>query len=104
MDWAAVDVTLRLAVCTTVVLLGIGLPLAYWLAISTWRGKFLVEAVVAMPLVLPPTVLGFYLLMALGPRGILGPTYEAVLGSPLPFSFTGILVGSLLYNLPFAVR
>ena len=104
MDWVAVEVTLRLAVCTMGLLLLIGLPLAYWLALSTFRGKFLVEAVVALPLVLPPTVLGFYLLVALGPRGVLGPAFEVVAGSPLPFSFAGILVGSVVYNLPFAVR
>src|SRR5262245_26713384 len=104
MDWAAVGVTLRLATCTTAVLLTLGLPLAYWLAVTRWRGKFLVEAVVALPLVLPPTVLGFYLLFVLGPRGALGPAFEAVTGSTLPFTFTGILIGSVLYNLPFAVR
>ncbi len=104
MDWAAVAVTLRLAMATTAVLLVLGLPLAYWLAVTRWRGKFLVEAVVALPLVLPPTVLGFYLLLVLGPNGPLGPAFEAVTGSRLPFTFAGILVGSVLFNVPFAVR
>jgi molybdate transport system permease protein len=104
MDWAAVGVTLRLAACTTGILLVLGLPLAYWLAVSAWRGKFLVEAVVALPLVLPPTVLGFYLLVALGPRGVLGPAFEALTGTTLTFTFTGILIGSVVFNLPFAVR
>jgi molybdate transport system permease protein len=104
MDWTAIDLTLRLAALTTVVLILIGLPLGYWLARSTWRWKFLVEAVVALPLVLPPTVLGFYLLMAIGPRSPVGQLYEAVTGQLLPFSFQGLLLASVLYSLPFAVR
>jgi molybdate transport system permease protein len=104
MDWTAIDLTLRLAALTTVVLVFIGLPLGYWLARSTWRWKFLVEAVVALPLVLPPTVLGFYLLMAIGPRSPVGQLYEAVTGQLLPFSFQGLLLASVLYSLPFAVR
>src|SRR5215470_5738175 len=104
MDWAAVGVSLRLATCTTLILCGLGLPLAYWLATSRWRWKFFVEAVVALPLVLPPTVLGFYLLVALGPRSPLGQGYGALTGSTLPFSFPGLLLASVLYSLPFAVR
>jgi molybdate transport system permease protein len=104
MDWGAIALSLRLATCTTLVLCVLGLPLAYWLATSRWRGKFLLEAVVALPLVLPPTVLGFYLLLALGPRSPLGRGYEALTGSTLPFSFPGLLVASVLYSLPFAVR
>src|SRR5271165_2594630 len=104
MDWTAIGLSLRLAACTTLILLVLGLPLAYWLAVTRWRGKFLVEAVVALPLVLPATVLGFYLLLALGPHGPLGPAFAAVTGSRLPFTFAGILVGSVFYNLPFAVR
>jgi molybdate transport system permease protein len=104
MDWTTVSLTAQLALGTTGVLLVLGLPLAYWLATTHWRGKFLIEAVVALPLVLPPTVLGFFVLMALGPHSPLGQSYEALTGSRLPFSFTGILVGSVLYNLPFAVR
>jgi len=101
---SAVWVTLRLAVATTAILLLLGLPLAYWLTTTRWRGKFLVEAVVALPIILPPTVLGFYLLMALGPRSPIGGLIQSVTGSSLPFSFGGILVGSVIFNLPFAVR
>src|SRR5262245_1823559 len=104
MDWGAIALSLRLASCTTLTLCALGLPLAYWLATSRWRGKFLVEAVVALPLVLPPTVLGFYLLLALGPRSPLGQGYQALAGSTLPFSFPGLLIASVLYSLPFAVR
>jgi molybdate transport system permease protein len=104
MDWPAVWLSLRLATCTTLLLCALGLPLAWWLATSRWRWKFLVEAVVALPLVLPPTVLGFYLLLALGPSSPLGSAYEAVAGRLLPFSFPGLLLASVLYSLPFAVR
>jgi len=104
MDWTAIWLTLRLASLTTVILFVLGLPLAYWLATSTWRGKFLVEAIVALPLVLPPTVLGFYLLMAMGPRSPLGQLYESFSGRLLPFSFQGLLLASVVYSLPFAVR
>jgi molybdate transport system permease protein len=104
MDWTALGLTVKLAVCTTGLLFLLGLPLAYWLATTQWRGKFLIEAVVALPLVLPPTVLGFYLLLALGPHSPLGQGYETLTGGALLFTFPGILVGSVLYNLPFAVR
>jgi molybdate transport system permease protein len=103
-DWTAFWVTARLAFWTTAVLVVVGVPLAYWLATTRWRGKFLVEAVVALPLVLPPTVLGFYVLAATGPNGVIGQGYEALTGGRLPFTFAGILVGSVLFNLPFAVR
>ncbi len=104
MDSAVVWLTLQLAVATTGILFVFGLPLAYWLATTRWRGKFFIEAVVALPLVLPPTVLGFYLLVALGPHSPIGHTYERATGRLLPFSFPGILLGSVLCNLPFAVR
>ncbi|MCY2930770.1 MAG: molybdate ABC transporter permease subunit [Planctomycetota bacterium] len=104
MDWTALWLTLRLALCTTAILLVLGLPLAHWLANSRWRFKFLVESVVAMPLILPPTVLGFYLLVALGPHSPVGRFWEGLTGSPLPFTFAGILVGSIVCNLPFAVQ
>jgi molybdate transport system permease protein len=97
-------VTARLALWTTAILLAVGLPLGYWLGTSRWRGKAVVEAVVALPLVLPPTVLGFYVLTATGPNGVIGRGYEAATGGRLPFTFAGILVGSILFNLPFAVR
>jgi molybdate transport system permease protein len=102
-DWLAVWVTAKLAAWTTGVLFVLGLPLAYWLATTRGRGKVFVEAAVAMPLVLPPTVLGFYVLMATGPYSVLGRGYETLTGGRLPFSFAGILVGSVLFNLPFAV-
>ena len=104
MDWQAIFLSLRLAVSTTAILLVIGLPIAYWLAFSPRRWKFLVEAVVALPLVLPPTVLGFYLLLAMGPRSPLGTFYATVTGGMLPFSFQGLLIASVLYSLPFTVQ
>jgi molybdate transport system permease protein len=103
-DTTAIWLTLRLALCTTAILFLVGLPLAYWLATTRWRGRFVVEAVVALPLILPPTVLGFYILLATGPNSPLGRLYASVTGGLLPFSFAGILLGSILYNLPFAVR
>jgi molybdate transport system permease protein len=104
MDAAALLLSAQLAGLTTANLLVLGLPLAWWLVTSRWRLKFLVEAVVALPLVLPPTVLGFYLLTGLGPRSPLGRAFEAVAGHPFPFSFSGLLVASILYSLPFAVQ
>ena len=104
MDWEAIGLSLRLAICATLLLCVAGLPLAWWLAWSRWRWKFLVEAAVALPLLLPPTVLGFYLLLALGPRSPLGRAYASLFGTTLPFTFPGLLVASVLYSLPFAVR
>ena len=104
MDWQAIRLSLKLAALTTLSLMALGLPMAHWLAFSKARWKFLVEAVVALPLVLPPTVLGFYLLVAMGPRSPLGWLYEAVCRRALPFSFQGLLLASVLYSLPFAVQ
>lgn len=104
MDWTAIGLTAKLAICTTLVLGVSGLPLAYWLATTRWKGKFLVEAVVTLPLVLPPTVLGFYLLLILGPHSPVGQVCDSVTGGSLLFSFPGILIGSVFFNLPFAVR
>lgn len=104
MAWEAAWVTLRLAFWTTVLLVVMGLPLAYGLTRCRHRAKVLIEAVVALPIVLPPTVVGFYLLMALGPRGGLGGWWHGATGTPIPFTFTGILIGSVVFNLPFAVR
>ncbi len=104
MDFAAVWLTFKLALCTTAILFVLGLPLAYWLARTRWPGRFLIESVVALPLILPPTVLGFYLLMATGPQTWFGQFYQQTTGSLLPFTFPGILLGSVIYNLPFAVR
>ncbi|MFQ5993025.1 MAG: molybdate ABC transporter permease subunit [Nitrospiraceae bacterium] len=104
MNWTAIGLTLQLATLTALVLILIGLPLAYWLSFSRWRGKFLVESVVALPLVLPPTVLGFYVLVAIQPQSLLGSLYVSLVGHPLPFTFEGLLVASVLYSLPFAVQ
>lgn len=104
MDLAALRLSLMLATFTTVALVALGLPLALGLAAWRWRGKFLVEAVVALPLVLPPTVLGFYLLTLLGPRSPLGQAWEWLTGRRFAFSFGGLLVASILYSLPFAVQ
>jgi molybdate transport system permease protein len=103
-DWTAVSLTFRLAASTTAILLALGVPLAYWLATTRWRGRFLIEALVSLPIVLPPTVLGFYILTAAGPQSPLGRVWESLTGRMLPFTFEGILLGSVLYNLPFAVR
>jgi len=94
----------RLAFLVTAVLLVCATPLAYWLAFSKWRAKFLVEAVVALPLVLPPTVLGFYLLVAMGPRGPVGKLWLILYGHTLAFTFAGLVVASVLYSLPFCVQ
>ena len=104
MDFEALGLTLRLAVGTTAILLVAALPLAWWIASGHGVGRALVQAVVALPLVLPPTVLGFYLLITMGPLTAPGRLLIKVLGHPLAFSFTGLLVGSVLYSLPFAVQ
>ena len=103
-DWQAISLTLQLALVTTVVLLVLATPLAWWLAFTEKRWRSWVQALVAMPLVLPPTVLGFYLLIALGPHGFIGQTLEALGGRHLAFTFTGIVIGSVIYSLPFAVQ
>jgi molybdate transport system permease protein len=97
-------VTLRLAGTATLILLVLGTPLAWWLARSRWKLKFVLEAVIALPLVLPPTVLGFYLLVALGPRGPVGQLMEALGSRSLAFTFTGLVIGSVFYSLPFVVQ
>lgn len=104
MDWQALGVTLRLAIATTAILFVVGVPWAWWLATTRWRGRFLMEALIALPMVLPPTVVGFYLLLLLGPRGPLGSWLVALTGEQLPFTFTGILIGSIIGNIPFAIR
>jgi molybdate transport system permease protein len=103
-DLMALFITLKLALISTGVLLLIGTPLAWWLARSEWRFKFLFEAMVALPLVLPPTVLGFYLLLALGPLGPLGGLLESLGGRPLAFTFSGLVIGSVVYSMPFVVQ
>ncbi|MDR3703643.1 MAG: molybdate ABC transporter permease subunit [Candidatus Sulfopaludibacter sp.] len=104
MDWQAIWLSVRLSAATAAILLALGLPLAYWLAFSRRRWKFLVEAVVALPLVLPPTVLGLYVLLAIGPHGPIGMLYGRLTGGLLPFSFQGLLLASVLYSLPFTVQ
>ena len=96
--------SLKLALSVAAILLALGTPLAYWLAFTNWRGKFLLESVVALPLVLPPTVLGFYLLVAMGSRGPLGKLWLVLFGHTLAFTFQGLVIASVLYSLPFAVQ
>lgn len=104
MNMDALFLSLRLALCVSAILLIVGMPLAYWLAYSSWRGKFLLESIVALPLVLPPTVLGFYALVAMGPRGPLGKLWMALFGHGLAFTFGGLIVASVFYSFPFAVQ
>ncbi len=103
-DWQAIEVTLRLCFFTTLILLVIATPLAWWLSRERSTARVIVQAIVALPLVLPPTVLGFYLLMTLGPRGVVGGTLESMGLTHLAFSFEGILLASVLYSMPFAVQ
>jgi molybdate transport system permease protein len=104
MDWQSFFLTIRLATLVSAILLAVGLPIAYWVAYSRWRWKFLVESVVALPIVLPPTVLGFYLLVALGPRSPIGRWWLQMTGHTLAFTFWGLVIGSVIYSLPFAVQ
>jgi molybdate transport system permease protein len=103
-DWQAFRLTIELAILVSAILFFLGLPLAYWIAFSRWRWKFLVEALVALPIVLPPTVLGFYLLVALGSQSPIGHLWQSLTGHTLAFTFTGLVVGSIFYSLPFAVQ
>lgn len=103
-DWAAIALTLELATVTTVLLLVLCTPLAWWLAHTSSRWKGPVGAVVALPLVLPPTVIGFYLLVTMGPNGPIGQFTQWLGLGRLPFTFPGLVVGSLIYSLPFAVQ
>ena len=103
-DLIALWLTLKLAAISTAVLMIIGMPLAWWLAHSRSRLKCIVEAAVALPLVLPPTVLGFYLLLALGPHGPIGALLTALGGQPLAFTFTGLVIGSVCYSMPFVIQ
>ena len=104
MDWTAVVLSLKLAVIVAAVLLVIAVPIAYWITFSRWRGKFLVEALVSLPLVLPPTVLGFYVLLAIGSRSPIGRAWEQWTGHGLAFTFEALVFASILYSLPFAVQ
>jgi len=100
----ALLLSFKLAACVSAILMIVGMPVAYWLAYSNWRGKFLLESIVALPLVLPPTVLGFYALVAMGPRGPLGKLWIAWFGHGLAFTFAGLVIASVLYSFPFAVQ
>lgn len=104
MDWQALLLSAKLAAIVSAVLLLLGIPAGYWIAYSRWRWKFLVEALVSLPLVLPPTVLGFYMLMALGTRSPVGRWWESMTGHTLAFTFLGLVIGSIVYSLPFAVQ
>jgi len=103
-DFAALALSLKLALLTTVILLIIGTPVAWWLTHTRWRRRYLLEAVLALPLVLPPTVLGFYLLLLLGSNGPLGRLMMAFGGHGLAFTFTGLVIASVLYSLPFVIQ
>lgn len=103
-DWQTFRLTLELAFVVSAALFFLALPVAYWIAFSRWRWKFLIEAVVALPIVLPPTVLGFYVLIALGARSPLGRFWISITGHPLAFTFSGLVIGSIIYSLPFTVQ
>ena len=103
-DLIALFVTLKLASISTIVLLLIGTPIAWWLSHSHWRYKYFVEAIIALPLILPPTVLGFYLLVSLGPNGPIGGLLSALSGESLAFTFTGLVIGSVVYSMPFVIQ
>src|SRR5208337_2468090 len=104
MDWSAIFLTIRLALLVCATLLMDGTPIALWLSFTRWRWKFFVESVVALPLVLPPTVLGFYVLVAMGSNSPVGRWYQSFTGHGLPFTFAGLAIGSVIYSLPFAVQ
>jgi molybdate transport system permease protein len=104
MNWDALFLSLRLAAIVCAILIAIGMPIAYWIAFSRWRWKFIAESIVALPLVLPPTVLGFYVLVAMGQQSPIGRWYESWSGHLLPFTFAGLAFASVIYSLPFAVQ
>jgi molybdate transport system permease protein len=103
-DITALAITLKLALTSTLILLLLGTPLAWWLARTRWRFKFIPEAIIALPLVLPPTVLGFYLLIALGPHSPLNALLTGFGGGSLAFTFSGLVIGSIIYSMPFVVQ
>jgi molybdate transport system permease protein len=104
MDWQAFALSARLAATVSIILLALAIPLAYWLTVTRFRGRFLIEALVSLPLILPPTVLGFYLLTTLGARSPIGQWWMAWTGHGLAFTFEGLVIASLFYSLPFAVQ
>lgn len=103
-DLEALWLTLRLAALTTLILLLFGTPLAWWLAHTRWRSRHIIRTLVALPLVLPPTVIGFYLLVLMGPQGQVGKLTQALGWGLLPFTFTGLVLASVLYSMPFVVQ
>ena len=103
-EWRPIVLTFQLAAVVCSVLFAIGIPIAWWLSFTKWRWKFMVESVVALPLVLPPTVLGFYILVALGSHSPIGRWYRDIFGHGLPFTFTGLVIVSVIYSLPFMVQ
>jgi len=103
-DITALFITLKLAGVSTLILLLLGTPLAWWLSQTRWKLKTILEAIIALPLVLPPTVLGFYLLITLGPNGPVGEMLESLGGASIAFTFTGLVVGSVIYSMPFVVQ
>ncbi len=103
-DLTSLAITLKLALVATMILLIVGTPLAWWLARTSWRYKFFLEAIVALPLILPPTVLGFYLLIALGPNGPIGGLMSVMGSESLAFTFTGLVIGSVIYSMPFVIQ
>ncbi len=104
MDWTALWLSLKLALWTVAILLPLGILAGRWLAAATFRGKTLVEAAIALPLVLPPTVLGYYLLVTFGQASPLGQLWQGLTGRPLVFTFEGLLLASVIFNIPFAVQ
>lgn len=104
MDWIALLLSLKLAVATSLILFIISLPIAYWLVFSSFKWKFFFEAILALPLVLPPTVLGFYILILISPKGYLGKLFNQLFDSSFAFSFSGLLIASILYSLPFCMQ
>ena len=103
-DWTAITLPFELALISTIILLVIGTPIAWWLSQTKVRFKFLIETMVALPIVLPPTVLGFYLLIFLGPQGSVGKLVSYLGGPSLIFSFTGLILGSIVYSMPFVIQ
>ena len=104
LDISAIIVTIKLASLSTAILILIGTPLAWWLSQTRFKFKVIIEALIALPLILPPTVLGFYLLLTLGPNGPIGKFLESLGGSSIAFTFSGLVVGSVIYSLPFVVQ
>jgi len=104
LDFSAIIVTIKLAIVSTSILILIGTPIAWWLSQTKFKFKAVFEAIIALPLILPPTVLGFYLLITLGSNGPIGKLLESLGGSSIAFTFTGLVVGSVIYSMPFVVQ